>query len=717
MEYFVDSQAQLIAELQRINVLIQAHIRRIRADQTRDPQFQGLYISDEEIDRLSAGDQGLPEWAAEHLPSDLQRAIDLISERNSAMASASLTHGIILRLDNVIRAFGLTQFDIDVLMIAIAPELDLRYEKFYAYLQDDVTRKATTVDLTLNLLCCSIEEKLQARSRFGHQSTLLQFSLIELREASHPNPSLLGRTVKADPGIVAYLLGGAIGEPRLERVARLVSPLRPFEDLLLPPETISGLRNFGTSSGLLYFHGPPGSGKKSCAEALCQERGINLLVFDSRHTAATGDLELTIRLLLRECRLHGALLFVDGFDALLEDTRRLQYDSFLHAIENHPGLTILAGEQTWEPAAFLLKRPFAQVSFGTPSFEARLTLWRRICGGNDEVDCDAVANQFSFTGGQILEAFAAATNLAKWRGGDEVAITTADLMAACRSRSGGKLATLATQITPSCKWSDLVLPAERLRQLAEISDAVRNRARVFDSWGFGRKVYGRGINILFSGSSGTGKTMAASAMAAELGAGLYKIDLSTVVSKYIGETEKNLSRIFLEARNSNAILFFDEADALFGKRTAVQDAHDRYANIETNYLLQKMEEHDGLAILATNLGKNMDEAFTRRLHATVEFPMPNIEDRLRIWEKVWPVETPLDPRLDLQFMAQRFEISGGNIRNIALVAAFLAAADNSGAVGMSHLIRATRLEYQKMRTVVTSLGFLEYPDPAVTDVT
>jgi len=201
--------------------------------------------------------------------------------------------------------------------------------------------------------------------------------------------------------------------------------------------------------------------------------------------------------------------------------------------------------------------------------------------------------------------------------------------------------------------------------------------------------------------------MAADILAGELGLDLYKIDLSTVVSKYIGETEKNLSQIFAEGRASNAVLFFDEADAIFGKRTEVRDAHDRYANIEVSYLLQRMEEYEGMVILATNLRKNMDEAFVRRLHFTVEFPFPAVADRLRIWEQLWPADLPRAVDLDLAFLARRLELPGGNIRNIGLAAAFLAASDG-GTVTMAHLIRATQREYQKMGQVVLDGEFGEY---------
>jgi SpoVK/Ycf46/Vps4 family AAA+-type ATPase len=357
---------------------------------------------------------------------------------------------------------------------------------------------------------------------------------------------------------------------------------------------------------------------------------------------------------------------------------------------------------------------FIRLEFPQPGYEQRLELWcgalgeHQAAGLDPAIDLATLANTFRLSGGQIRDAAATARNLARVRSPAALQITQDDLHAACRLQSNRKLAELAQKITPHYSWDDIVLPADQLEQLREIFDQVRYRALVYDAWGFERKLaMGKGLNILFAGPPGTGKTMAADVLAHALGLDLYKIDLSSIVSKYIGETEKNLARIFAEARASNAILFFDEADALFGKRTAVKDAHDRYANVEISYLLQKMEEYDGVVILATNLRKNMDDAFVRRLHVTVEFPMPNIDDRRRIWRQIWPAAAPRDPDLDLEFMARQIEVAGGAIRNIALASAFLAAADG-GVVTMQHLIRATRREYQKMGKVLTSTEFGQY---------
>jgi SpoVK/Ycf46/Vps4 family AAA+-type ATPase len=263
-------------------------------------------------------------------------------------------------------------------------------------------------------------------------------------------------------------------------------------------------------------------------------------------------------------------------------------------------------------------------------------------------------------------------------------------------QSSQDLSSLALKIDPTYTWNDIVLPEDTVAQLLEICRRVAHQQKVFGEWGFdGKLSTGRGVNALFAGLSGTGKTMAAEVIANELELDLYKIDLSGVVSKYIGETEKNLDRIFRAAENANAILFFDEADALFGKRSEVRDAHDRYANIEVAYLLQKMEQFDGVAILATNLRGNLDDAFLRRLAFIIHFPFPDEEDRLRIWRSIWPERVPLADEVNLDFFARQFNLSGGNVKNIALAATFLAAEEDCP-VGMSHLFHATQREYQKL---------------------
>ncbi len=281
-----------------------------------------------------------------------------------------------------------------------------------------------------------------------------------------------------------------------------------------------------------------------------------------------------------------------------------------------------------------------------------------------------------------------------------------DVTAAVRRLASGHIDALATRLRPSRQWDDLVLEPRRMEQIREIAIRCRHRATVFDKWGFSREP-STGVVALFAGPSGTGKTMAAEVIAGDLGLDLYKIDVAALVSKYIGETEKNLSMVFDAAEASNVALFFDEADALFGKRTEVSDSHDRYANIEVSYLLQRVERYEGLVVLATNLLNNVDPAFFRRLHVVVEFPIPAPAERMRIWSQSMPAAAPVGGDLDLKFLADRFELPGGTIRNAVLTAAFLAA-DTDTQISMATLVVALQQELRKMGRLVSAADFGPY---------
>jgi SpoVK/Ycf46/Vps4 family AAA+-type ATPase len=273
------------------------------------------------------------------------------------------------------------------------------------------------------------------------------------------------------------------------------------------------------------------------------------------------------------------------------------------------------------------------------------------------------------------------------------------LFAAARTQSNSALGKHAQKIEPAYRWPDIVLPDHVVAELHEVCHQVAHRGKVFDDWGFGQVFpHGKGVTALFCGSPGTGKSMAAEIIARELGVDLYRIDLSVVISKYIGETEKNLEEIFTAAPQANACLLFDEADALFGKRSAVHDAHDRYANQEVSYLLQRMERYDGLAILTTNRRDDLDEAFTRRLQFIVDFPIPSSDERLRIWRAHMPAGAPCDDTVDFGHLARHYPLAGGYIGNIALRAAHQAAAADAP-ISMTHLLDATRGEYLKMGRV------------------
>jgi AAA+ superfamily predicted ATPase len=681
----------LLTRLRRLDRLIQARVDALRRPPRPEDEFRGLYISEEEVDRLLARAPGAEAPSAgPEAPSAEEPA--RVGEAGS-------------RLDTLSRLFGLSALEEDCLLVCLSPEIDPRYERLYAYLQDDVTKRRPSVDLVLDLLCPTLERKISGRRCFLPGAPLVRQRLVQLFEdPAKPHPTLLGRYLRLDDRVAGYLLGCDEIDARLLPFATCSDAAASLESMVLSgecKERLARLVEQGPARLFLYLQGRYGSGRRTIAEALSRNLCLPTLVVNVGHMAglAKGEFLELAQLAVREAELQPAALFLSGFDSLLGDEKRPLLEPFLRELDTFAGPCFASGEEVFEPADELRNHLFVRLELPRTSFAERSELWTRFAGAA-VVDFAPVATKFRFTPGQIEDAAAAARNLALWRDPATGQPNLAEFYEACRQQSNRKLSALARKIKPNYTWDQIILPSDRIQQLREICNSVKHRAVVYDQWGFDRKLsLGKGLNVLFAGPPGTGKTMAAEIIAGELALDVYKIDLSCVVSKYIGETEKNLSRIFLEAETSNAILFFDEADALFGKRSEVRDAHDRYANIEVGYLLQKMEEYEGVVILATNFRKNMDEAFVRRMHFTVEFPLPGQQERLRIWENIWPAGAPRGEDLDLEYVSRRFELSGGNVRNIALGAAFLAA-DNGGVVNMTHLLHAMRREYQKMGKVI-----------------
>jgi AAA+ superfamily predicted ATPase len=679
----------LAPALRRLDALLGQAVdvarQRFGEEAASDP-YRGLHITDDLVEHALAIAVGTPLLFCERPP-----AADPPPGENTAL----------VRLRD---AVGLDYFDLDVLVLALAPELDLRYERLYGYLQDDVTRRRPSVDLALNLLCRDAADKLERRAHFLPEAPLLRHRLIELvADPAQVAPPLLAHFLRVDGQILRRLFGQG----------GLDASLAPFCELVprsalatCDPALTDALAALAASAHkqrqplLLHFHGPAGTGRRRAAAALAGALGAPLLIVDLERALARAEpWEHAMAALFREARLDRALVYCDGIDALEGEERRRERRTLLTTAAEGGAVVILAGAQ----APGRGTAGAVAVAFDIARFNGRQTQWQAalaaagIAAGPAELD--ALAGRFRLTADQIADAVATAQARASWRGA--IAATTgaapdaADLFAAARAQSGRELLGLARLVEPRHSWDDIVLPSDELAQLHEICSRANLRHLVHETWGFDKKLStGRGLSALFCGPSGTGKTMAAEIIAGELGLDLFKIDLSQIVSKYIGETEKNLDRIFRAAENANAILFFDEADALFGKRSEVKDAHDRYANIEVGYLLQKMDEYEGIAILATNLRENMDDAFIRRLQVVVEFPFPGEAERRRIWAGIFPGEAPLAASVDFDRLAREVRLSGGKIRNIALAAAFQAAS-TGGHIGMPELLEAARREYEK----------------------
>ncbi len=698
----------LQAELARIDLLVRREVLRWQiAGQNPADAFRGLSISTQDAVALLTRPFGTSWGQTVALgPAETQAFADAEAQavrRSEALVETARRQKRTLRLEHLAGVFGLDDFDLGTLLICLAPSLDLSYERLYGFLQDDVTRKRPTVNLALDLLCGPGPDRLLMLPHFSDDAPLFKHSFLERRGESDKSP-LLSQTLVLDESIVAWLLGRY--QPHAGLDVQLTSPQRCEADQLLAAEAMPDLE-YATAAEqpLIVFYGLDQASQHASARLVAARAGCPLLTADLENLSGAELTSLhALKLILRDARLTGAIPYLVGWDACtkVEETSAARAE-LVAELCAYPGPVIVATRAPWQPIGIDRQRPLFRMEFPIPAFSQRLVLWKHFLGyplserKGDELDVAPIAGQFLLTTSQIRDAVASARDRAAQHGGP---LQAGDLFAAARAHSSPGLAILARKITPRYTWEDIVLPADPLSILHEIVATVRGRPVVLDGWGVGKKLTSsNGITILFAGPPGTGKTMAAEVIASELGLDLYKIDLSTIVSKYIGETEKNLEQIFSEAQSSNAILFFDEADAIFGKRSEVKDAHDRYANIEISYLLQRMEAYDGVTVLATNLRANLDEAFTRRLQFAVDFPFPDEEYRLRIWQMLFPPDVPRYPDLDLTLLARRFKLAGGNIRNVIVSAAFLAAS-NGERVAMQHVLHGVRRELQKMGRLV-----------------
>jgi hypothetical protein len=681
--------------LAQLDILLRREVWRWQlAGQNPDDALRGQYISEEEVIGLLERPLATSWGQTVALSTEVQHEVDLTLQQVQARASQfSDEHHDQLRLCQLVQEFDLSPFELNIILLALAPALDLGYERIYGYLQDDVTRRHPTLNLALNLFCQPGAERLLNLDYFLEEAPLLRFRLIDLIP---PKPATaLAQAFTINGTVLTWLLNGRYEPDQTLRAIRIAPP-----ETIEPTDETEEIDQLLSQQPVLVFWGRDRVRQEEAAKMLAAQAGRALLWVDLPLSLEDGAKALEkVRLALRDARLTGAIPCLVGWDSVLEDGQITP--ELLAELTAHPDVVIVIGKTKWQAANLERTRHLFWVDFAKPSFVDRRTLFELFLDqepDGQDLDLDNLAGQFSLTTGQIRDVVASARDTAAQMNRP---LQSADLFAAARDHSSSGLAKLARKIEPRYSWDDIILPPDQIAILQELVSTVRARPKVLEGWQVGKKLASSaGVTVLFAGPPGTGKTMAAEVIAGELGLDLYKIDLSTVISKYVGETEKNLEKIFDEAESSNAILFFDEADAIFGKRSEVRDAHDRYANIEISYLLQRMEAYDGITILATNLRANLDEAFIRRLQVAVDFPFPEQpETRLRIWEALFPPTVPRATNVDLSFMASRFKIAGGNIRNIIVNAAYLAAADG-GQVTMEHLLHSSRRELQKMGRLV-----------------
>lgn len=629
--------------------------------------------------------------ALERYTATSQQPIELENQANTRqqiLQEAAAAMPAPSALDNLCRMFSLSGFERNLLLLCAGMELSGDFARLCAIIHGDAQRAYPTLSLALAALPNTHWDAI------APNAPLRKWRLIQVGEAH----ALTLSPLRIEERILHYLVGIQYLD---ERLASIIEPL-PGTGELVPShqalaERITAVWNQTYKANnlpIVQLCGNETSSKRAIASTIAQFQNLQLWVMPAQVIPLLpGELDNLIRLWTRETILSRSALLIDCDELDINDTARV--NAIAHFIERVNGFLLLTSRERMR----LPQRLVVSFDVQQPTAKEQGTVWQEALSEiapqlNGQVKI--LVEQFNLSPATIYAACAeAAGQLAQPQSNNLTDI----LWDACRLQARPRLDELAQWIEPAADWEDLVLPDNQKQILRDIAAHVRQRSTVYNAWGFAAKgARGLGISALFAGASGTGKTLAAEVLANKLRLDLYRIDLSSVVSKYIGETEKNLRRVFDAAEQGGVILLFDEADALFGKRSEVKDARDRYANIEVSYLLQRMESYPGLALLTTNLKSAIDTAFLRRIRFVVQFPFPDAAQRAEIWRRIFPPNTPT-ANLDVVQLA-RLNVAGGNIRNIALNAAFLAA-DAGEAVQMKHILRAAQTEYGKLEKPLT----------------
>lgn len=582
-------------------------------------------------------------------------------------------------LDALARTFGLARFDVDVLLLTMAPQVDAGFAALYGYVHDRMSVCHATRHLAAILLCDGPAERALARQRLAPHAALRRHALISTDGSDALSPLTM------DERMLGFIHGQNAVDGRLDCALRALAAV-PL------PERLSALADAlvddiaARDRPIALIAGPRRSGKRAIAARVAASFGLAPVELDVRALPAlAADRRALLAILDREAALSRLCVVINAAPggAAIDDPGFSNVSVAREVAAQLEGVVLVVSE---DPVPGL--NDVARLRVTPLSREERVWCWHQALADVvlEPESPELLADHFPFGPTQIVEI---ARSLP-----DTADIGAHAVWTACRERSAGRLDGLAQRIEPRRGWGDIVLPPSVLADLRAVADQVRCRPTVYGTWGYEALLpRGRGVSALFAGPSGVGKTLAAEVIAYELALDLYCTDLSAVVSKYIGETEKNLKRVFDAAEESGAVLFIDEADALFGKRSEVKDSHDRYANIEISYLLQRVEQYSGLAILATNMKSHIDFAFLRRLRYLIDIPFPGFSDRRMLWRKAFPPAAPLDD-IDIERLAM-LEIAGGNIIVIATNAAFLAAAEGT-AIAMRHVEQAGRAEFRKL---------------------
>lgn len=683
---------ELARRLRRTDLLLLRAVRRQRArpSMRAKGQFWGSVITDDEVDALLRA----------HGEIDYLTGPDGLED--PVAASASMRDATDGRFARLRRAFDLDGDDADLILLSLAPEISAGYGRIFAYLNDNLNQAYLTVDMATRVLRTERRERLALQARLMQGGPLIRYRLLLLNPPDG-HDTHTSRRVHPAPRLLRWLLE----EEELPSSVGF-TPIDTSMDPFIPAPTRKRIVDLDESLDRAITVAVVGSTigmREGVAQAIARRCERPLVRIDLERARQYIDEPYD---LVRELRMSGALPYLVNVAASQEDPAlRNGLIALGGALSTLPYPVLMGGSDRKSIGALLgTDRPSVTVQVARTTLEERNDAWgdalsRR--GWNAQLGAD-IAERFYSVGGtsiqRVLERAEAES------GGREPSIET--IWAAAREGSRPEFRGLAQHVVPQYTWGDLIIPTKVEKQLKHLTNYLSEQETVYHRWG-GNKIRprGYGIKALFSGGPGTGKTMAAEVIAGTLGLDMFRVDLSSVISRWVGETEKNLREIFDAAEGGTAVLLFDEADALFGSRGEVKQAQDRFANQEVSFLLQRLEVFEGCAILTTNLQENIDEAFLRRFGAVVEFPMPSPPERLKLWERAFPPYAPRGADLDLTYLANQFNIAGGLIVNAALNACILASARRED-VCMRHAVEAIARELVKMGRQVNRVHFGDY---------
>lgn len=632
-----------------------------------------------------------PEDVAE-LSKQLHDRCDSVDQELLDLRAQVHAQGGSLPLDQIVETYGLSADESAILQLALMPLFDVSFRTRIARFNNNILFDFVDADLALSLLYATRPERLSARAMLTTEAALFAHRLLVPVAAKDPKGhGLIAHELRPPERLADFLLGRRTLDASLETFATLRDPRWSLDKVILPQGAVEGLvalvadlegpGPFPLRPGLvLQVVGPSGTGKSATAEGLAGLLNRPVLVVDcAAFHAAPGDGARWAENLVAEARVQGAVLVYDRAEGLFgrECARRA---TMIRELSRFGGLTVLTVSNPDELDPTLERHVSWQLILDMPDVEERQRLWELFVPSGlhllEDVDLEDLAGRFEITGGQIHRAWEVALRRANAKAApdESPSLSLEDLRVAAMDQIRASMEDYSVRSKVSLTLDDLILPEKEMNQISEVLEACRNRVFVMSKWGFGKRlVTGKGLCVLFKGEPGTGKTLCAEILASELGMKLYQISIPKVVSKYIGETEKNISKIFSSARANHSMLLFDEADSLFAKRVSVENSVDRFSNMEVNLLLQEIERFEGVCILTTNLDKNMDDAFARRIQFKIDFPFPEPQYRGLIWKGLIPAECPIEPGLDFDQLGVNYELSGGHIKNAVVRAAYRAA--------------------------------------------